>query len=113
MTRAVAASVVVKSAVKKPRVRSAAKATNRVKKPVSAATVVASPTSTETAAVAPKRRRAKAEVRTRIYWAVFNVELKRVAVFGFDQKVEAEKRVEKLIAQTGERHFVQKLKVVV
>jgi hypothetical protein len=110
MTHSAAVSVVAKSAVKKP-VRSAAKATSRVKKPVVVTPVLDADGVPVPAA--PKRRRAKAEVRTRIYWAVFNVELKRVAVFGFDQKVEAEKRVEKLIAETGERHFVQKLKVVV
>ena len=37
------------------------------------------------------RRKAKPETRTRIYWAVFNQSLKRVAVFEFDQKPEAEK----------------------
>lgn len=61
---------------------------------------------------APKRRtKAKAESRTRIYWAVFNQNLKRVAVFEFDQKVEAEKRAAKLSTDSGEDHFIQKLKV--
>ena len=103
------AAAVVKP-VKKARVRSAAKATTRIKKPTVAPVAVVE---TEAAPAPKPRRRGKAETRTRIYWAVFNAELKRVAVFGFDQKGEAEKRVEKLVAQTGERHFVQKLKVVV
>ncbi len=61
---------------------------------------------------APKRRtKAKAESRTRIYWAVFNQNLKRVAVFEFDQKGEAEKRAAKLTSDSGEDHFIQKLKV--
>ncbi len=43
-------------------------------------------------APAPKpRRRTKGEIRTRIYWAVFNQSLRRVAVFEFDQREEAEK----------------------
>ncbi|MFO1066639.1 MAG: hypothetical protein U0892_22495 [Pirellulales bacterium] len=63
---------------------------------------------------APKpRRRTKAEIRTRIYWAVFNQSLKRVAVFEFDQKDEAEKRAGKLAKVAGEHHFVQKIKAIV
>ncbi|HBE67473.1 MAG TPA: hypothetical protein DDW52_04920 [Planctomycetaceae bacterium] len=58
-----------------------------------------------------KRTKAKTESRTRIYWAVFNQNLKRVAVFEFDQKVEAEKRAAKLTSSSGEDHFIQKLKV--
>lgn len=72
-----------------------------------------SPTVTSEAGVkpAPKtRRRTKVETRTRIYWAVFNQHLKRVAVFEFDQKVEAEKRAEKLSKSSGEGHFIQKIK---
>lgn len=107
------AATAVTAAVSKPRVRSAAKATSRVKPKKVAPTPVLNADGTEAPAVPKPRRRAKVETRTRIYWAVFNVELKRVAVFGFEQKVEAEKRVEKLIAETGERHFVQKLKVIV
>ncbi len=106
------------TAVVKPvkKVRSAAKATTRVKKAAVPTAVVLDADGLPVPAATPTpkpRRRAKVETRTRIYWAVFNVELKRVAVFGFDQKAEAEKRVEKLIAETGERHFFQKLKVVV
>lgn len=63
---------------------------------------------------APKsRRKPKAEIRTRIYWGVFNQSLKRVALFEFDQKGEAEKRAVKLHKSSGEQHFIQKLKAVV
>ncbi len=63
---------------------------------------------------APKpRRRTKGEIRTRIYWAVFNQALKRVAVFEFDQKDEAEKRAVKLAKASGEHHFIQKIKAIV
>ena len=65
-------------------------------------------------APAPKpRRRTKGEVRTRIYWAVFNQALRRVAVFEFDQREEAEKRAAKLALSTGEHHFLQKIKALV
>lgn len=94
----------------KPKVRSAAKATSRVKAvkapKVDAATGLVEET--------PKpRRRVKVETRTRIYWAVFNQDLKRVAVFGFDQKAEAEKRAAKLLETSGEPHFIQKIKATV
>ncbi|MFN3192128.1 MAG: hypothetical protein ACE361_16570 [Aureliella sp.] len=73
--------------------------------------------SVEATAVAEKptrtRRKVKAETRTRIYWAVFNQALKRVAVFEFDQKAEAEKRAEKLQKSSGEDHFIQKIKATV
>lgn len=65
-------------------------------------------------APAPKpRRRSKAEIRTRIYWAVFNQSLRRVAVFEFDQREEAEKRAAKLTLSSGEHHFLQKIKALV
>ncbi len=59
------------------------------------------------------RRRTKVETRTRIYWAVFNQDLKRVAVFEFDQKVEAEKRASRLMDSSGDHHFIQKIKATV
>lgn len=62
---------------------------------------------------ATKPRRRKGEIRTRIYWAVFNQALRRVAVFEFDQKIEAEKRAAKLAKSSGEHHFIQKIKAIV
>ena len=91
------------------KVRSAAKSTTRVKaaKPVVVATDGA-------AVAAPKpKRRTKVETRTRVYWAVFNPDLKRVAVFEFDQEEEAKKRANKLTQATGGPHFIQKIKAVV
>lgn len=73
---------------------------------------IAGAASFESAAPKP-RRRAKGEIRTRIYWAVFNQSLRRVAVFEFDQREEAEKRAAKLIKANGEHHFLQKIKAIV
>jgi hypothetical protein len=96
------------STAKSIKVRSAAKSTTRIKaKPV----LVAAEAGT---AVAPKpKRRTKVETRTRVYWAVFNPDLKRVAVFEFDQEDEAKKRANKLTEATGGPHFIQKIKAVV
>jgi hypothetical protein len=93
----------------KSKVRSGAKATSRVKAPKVAAVAVDGAT-----VEAPKpRKRVKVETRTRIYWAVFNQHLKRIAVFEFDQKEEAEKRSEKLTKASGDQHFIQKIKATV
>lgn len=96
------------------KVRSAAKATARVKpvKPVSALNVDGSAVAT---VPAPKTtgRKLKVETRTRVYWAVFNSDLKRVALFEFDQKEAAEKRADKLTKTSGGPHFIQKIKAIV
>ncbi len=102
------AATAVKPKTKTTKVRSAAKASARVKTTKSEAAGTAA-----TLEVPKKRRRTKAETRTRIYWAVFNQDLKRVAVFEFDQKAEAEKRAAKLQEASGEHHFIQKIKATV
>lgn len=91
------------------KVRSAAKSTTRIKAPKPALVAADG-----TAVAAPKpKRRTKVETRTRVYWAVFNPDLKRVAVFEFDQEEEAKKRANKLTQATGGPHFIQKIKAVV
>ena len=104
-----------KSIISKP--RSAAKSPARVKAARAKAFAVSAPqgaTATATATPAPKtKRRAKTETRTRIYWAVFNQDCKRVAVFEFDQKQEADKRAAQLSETSGEHHFVHKIKATV
>lgn len=61
----------------------------------------------------PKKSRAKKEaeeVRLKLFWGVFNHQLKRVALFDFNQKKAAEKRAEELSAGEKPQHFVQKVK---
>ena len=102
------AATAVKPKPKTAKIRSAAKSTARVK------VIKAEPSGTAATVDAPKpRKRAKVETRTRIYWAVFNQNLKRVAVFEFDQKSEAEKRATKLMSSSGDHHFIQKIKATV
>ncbi len=105
------AATAVKSKTKpKPRLGAKASAQIKVIRPVKPPIVDA-----DGVVVMPvkPRRRVKVETRTRIYWAVFNQDCKRVAVFEFDQKVEAEKRAAKLITTSGEHHFIQKIKATV
>ena len=102
------AATAVKSKTKsKPRMSTKPTAQVASEKPV------AKSKSVDGEVVAPKPRRRKVETRTRIYWAVFNQDCRRVAVFEFDQKVEAEKRASKLIDSSGDHHFIQKIKAIV
>ena len=57
-----------------------------------------------------KTKKAAADVRMKLYWGVFSQNLKRVAVFEFDQKKEAEKRAAELSKGGKSPHFVQKVK---
>ena len=57
-----------------------------------------------------KSKKATAEVRMKLYWGVFSQNLKRVAVFEFDQKKEADKRAVELSKGGKSPHFVQKVK---
>jgi len=57
-----------------------------------------------------KAKKAASDVRLRLYWGVFSQNLKRVAVFEFDQQAEARKRAEELSKGGKSPHFVQKVK---
>ncbi len=113
MASRVAGAVKSKTSVAKalPTAKSAKKTPTTRK--VAEKPAVTEDTSNATATVAKPRRKSKVETRTRIYWGVYNQMAKRVAVFEFDQKVEAEKRAAKLLKTSGEHHYIQKLKAVV
>jgi hypothetical protein len=61
-------------------------------------------------APAKSKAKAAADARIKLYWGVFSQNLKRVAVFEFDQKAEADKRAEELSKGGKQPHFVQKVK---
>jgi hypothetical protein len=56
------------------------------------------------------KKKAAADVRMKLYWGVFSQNLKRVAVFEFDQKKEAQKRATELSKGGKSPHFIQKVK---
>ncbi len=62
------------------------------------------------AATKRKTKKSAADMRMKLYWGVFSQNLKRVAVFEFDQKPEADKRAEELSKGGKSPHFVQKVK---
>ncbi len=66
---------------------------------------------------APAKRRKKraepVEVRMKLFWGVFNQSLKRVALFEFDQKKEADKKAVDLNKTGKTPHFVQRVKEII
>ena len=56
------------------------------------------------------RSKTVADVRMKLLWGVFNQSLKRVAVFDFNQKKDAEKKAADLSKSGKSPHFVQKVK---
>lgn len=61
---------------------------------------------------AKRKSRAKAakEVRLKAFWGVFNQSLRRVALYDYNQKKEAEKKAKELSASGKSPHFVQPVK---
>jgi len=57
-----------------------------------------------------RKTKTAADVRLRLYWGVFSQNLKRVAVFEFDQEQEARKRAEELSKGGKSPHFIQRVK---
>lgn len=69
----------------------------------------------EKKAPAKRKSRAKAavEVRMKLFWGVFNQSLKRVALYDFNQRKQAEKKAEELTKSGKSPHFVQRVKEVI
>jgi hypothetical protein len=67
-----------------------------------------------TAKKAPAKRKSRAKsakvVRLKAFWGVFNQSLKRIALFEFNQKKEAEKKAKELTASGKSPHFIQPVK---
>ena len=59
------------------------------------------------------RKKVVAEVRLKAFWGVFNQSLKRVALYEYNQRRQADKRAEELTEKSGSPHFVQLVKEVI
>ncbi len=57
-----------------------------------------------------RKKKEAAEVRVKLFYGVFNQSLKRVALFEFNQKKQAEKKAKELSKDGKTPHFVQKVK---
>jgi hypothetical protein len=67
-------------------------------------------------AKAPKRKsRAKSakEVRLKAFWGVFNQSLRRIALFEYSQRDQADKKAKDLGESQRSPHFVQLIKEVI
>jgi hypothetical protein len=73
---------------------------------------------TKTAAKkAPVKRKSRAkvakEVRLKAFWGVFNQSLRRIALFEYSQRAEADKKASDLTESQKTPHFVQIVKEVI
>lgn len=64
---------------------------------------------------AKRKSRAKEvkEVRLKAFWAVFNQAMKRVALFEYHERSQAEKKAADLSTSQGTPHFVQLVKEII
>lgn len=56
-------------------------------------------------------KKAPAEVRMKLFWGVFNQSLKRIALYEYSERKQADKKAAELTASSGNPHFVQRVKV--
>ncbi len=65
----------------------------------------------------PVKRKSRAktakEVRLKAFWGVFNQSMKRVALFEYSQKKQADKKAVELTTSGKSPHFVQPVKEVI
>ena len=59
------------------------------------------------------RKKVKASERRKIVWGVYSASMKEEARFPYDQKKEAEKKVEQLKARGKKLYFMQPIKEVI
>src|SRR5262245_56418804 len=65
----------------------------------------------------PAKRKSRAktakEVRLKAFWGVFNQSMKRVALFEYSQRKQADKKAQELSTSAKSPHFVQPVKEVI
>lgn len=62
----------------------------------------------------PRASRAKAaEARMKLFWGVFNQSMKRVALYEYHQRKQADVKAEELTKSAKTQHFVQRVKEAV
>lgn len=64
-------------------------------------------------AAPPKKKRKSGVVRLKAFWGVFNPVMKRVAVFEYAERRQADKKAAELTASSKASHFVQLVKEVI
>jgi hypothetical protein len=65
---------------------------------------------------APKRKtrtKTPKEVRLKAFWGVFNQSMKRIALYEYSERKQADKKAQELTASQKSPHFVQPVKEVI
>jgi hypothetical protein len=99
-----------KAAAKRPAPKKAAAAKPTAPKKKAAVKNVAPKKAPAEKKKAPKRSRAAKEVRLKAFWGVFNQSLRRVAIFEFNERKQADKKAAELTKSGKSPHFVQPVK---
>jgi hypothetical protein len=75
----------------------------------------AAPKTKEKKAPVKRKSRAKVakEVRLKAFWGVFNQTLRRIALFDYSQRTEADKKAAELSESQKTPHFVQLVKEII
>ena len=75
----------------------------------------APPKAKEKKAPAKRKSRAKAakEVRLKAFWGVYNQTLRRISLFEYNQRAEADKKAAELSESQKTPHFVQLVKEII
>ena len=99
--------------------RAEAEAATKVKKKkatakTSAAKTSAAKTKTKTKTKTKRtRKKAPTEIRLKAFWGVFNQSLKRMALYEYSQRRQADKKASELTEKGNSPHFVQLVKEVI
>lgn len=57
-----------------------------------------------------RAKKAPVDLRMKMYWGVFNQSMRRVALYEFNQKKQAQQKAEELSKGGKSPHFIQKVK---
>lgn len=71
------------------------------------------PAKKKPAAKRKSRSKEPKEVRLKAFWAVFNQAMKRIALFEFHERSQADKKAADLTNSQGTPHFVQLVKEII
>lgn len=71
------------------------------------------PAAKKPAAKRKSRAKAAKEVRLKAFWGVFNQSLRRISLFEYSQRAEADKKAAELTESQKSPHFVQLVKEVI
>lgn len=91
----------------------AAEKSAKTKKKKAAKTPAKTPAKTKKATKRKSRAKALKDVRLKAFWGVFSQSLKRVALYAYSQKRQAQKKAEELTEKHKSPHFVQPVKEVI